>query len=591
MSNQFELGFRVPSQPQSSDGGVCPVRAHVGNASKYLARHYEECSRFHRMTDADKKILQSDLLERIADSRNLFQALRCTLRKGERAPGPDGERIHNTVIHRRRKLNKRLKALAGRIREGQLQAGRTRTTSIPKGSGGSTRQIEIQNCLDRIAHRAIVQILEPIVDPNLGKECFAFRPGRSRNEALATLAERVERGDQFVVLSDIRRAFDHVPLGPLIATIRKRLGQPVARLVRSVVGGRSRGQGIQTGSPLSGLLLNVLLDETLDARLRDRFPNSLWIRWADDIACVCRTMEEARNAYAAIVETLRPNGMELKGTPESDVSELSPRTDTAWLGMEVRLDEGRVRYRVAEESVQKVRDRIAKEMNAGDGVFRLQTILRALPAQWGAVEMEGDISEVIRHLREAAVEAGCSEVPKVEELLTAWRAARVRYTALRGLIRKEEEERDGGRGFASDQTRQRTGLLGHTRLRVPEDRRSTAVLRLSLVFDPSVGNGWATSITWDCHRSRRVQCGGLRNGRGQTAELHSLLQAVKQIPLWSRLFLAGFSPEFLNALRSRHLWLHTLRDRERRRVFPDWRYWIRLDRILVSQQIEILPLC
>ena len=59
-----------------------------------------------------------------------------------------------------------------------------RGVEIPKPGGGK-RQLGIPTVVDRLVQQAILQVLEPILDPTFSASSFGFRPGRSAHQALA----------------------------------------------------------------------------------------------------------------------------------------------------------------------------------------------------------------------------------------------------------------------------------------------------------------------------------------------------------------------------------------------------------------------
>jgi retron-type reverse transcriptase len=55
---------------------------------------------------------------------------------------------------------------------------------IPK-PGGGVRQLGIPSVVDRLVQQAILQVLQPILEPSFSASSFGFRPGRSAHDALA----------------------------------------------------------------------------------------------------------------------------------------------------------------------------------------------------------------------------------------------------------------------------------------------------------------------------------------------------------------------------------------------------------------------
>jgi RNA-directed DNA polymerase len=158
---------------------------------------------------------------------------------------------------------------------------------IPKPGGGE-RELGIPTVLDRLIQQALLQVLQPILDPTFSQHSYGFRPGRSAHDAVLAAQSFVQSGRRVVVDVDLEKFFDRVDHDILIDRLRKKIPDPgVIRLVRAylnadiVDGGvvLKRTRGTPQGGPLSPLLANVLLDE-VDKELEQR--GHAFCRYADD---------------------------------------------------------------------------------------------------------------------------------------------------------------------------------------------------------------------------------------------------------------------------------------------------------------------
>ena len=68
-----------------------------------------------------------------------------------------------------------------------------RGVEIPK-PGGGVRQLGIPTVVDRLVQQAILQVLEPLLDPTFSASSYGFRPGRGAHEALRQAQEYVADG-------------------------------------------------------------------------------------------------------------------------------------------------------------------------------------------------------------------------------------------------------------------------------------------------------------------------------------------------------------------------------------------------------------
>jgi len=146
---------------------------------------------------------------------------------------------------------------------------------------------------------------------------FAFRPDYNTWQALLSVRETYRRNDlPFLTIDDVRQAFDFVPIDELIKVVRaniedERLVDLIERIVRGHQG-KNRQVGIDQGSPLSPVLLNLLFCERLDRPFSIAAPAQPAFRYADNLAWLTKTVDEGvrmRNKAGELLAGLR---MQLK---------------------------------------------------------------------------------------------------------------------------------------------------------------------------------------------------------------------------------------------------------------------------------------
>jgi group II intron reverse transcriptase/maturase len=195
--------------------------------------------------------------------------------------------------------------LAQELREGRFRPCPPRIVSIAKADGGK-REITVYMMRDRVAHRALLQVLQARTDAAMSPVSFGYRPGRDVSMALVCVRSHLNTGWNWVADADIERCFDSIPHGLLLAEVERRLKDSSApKFVAQYLGwdrqARREGTGIPQGSALSPWLCNVYLWRLDDRMTKAGIP---MVRFADDFVLLARTREAVTEALAVCGETL-----------------------------------------------------------------------------------------------------------------------------------------------------------------------------------------------------------------------------------------------------------------------------------------------
>ena len=217
---------------------------------------------------------------------------------------------------------RKLAELADRLRRGKYRAGPYRQIEIAKKKGGA-RRLLIPSIEDRIVHTALAQVLTPVLEPQFEDSSYAYRPGRSVQQAVAAIVRWRKAGFWHVIEADIVGFFDNVKHDLLLGKLDKALaGQrgadEIVDLVALILEHQALqtgiiGRGVAQGSPLSPLLANLYLD-ALDEELDER--GVRLIRFADDFVVLCKKRKDAEHALQEVTAILAEHGLEMhaKGT-------------------------------------------------------------------------------------------------------------------------------------------------------------------------------------------------------------------------------------------------------------------------------------
>lgn len=231
---------------------------------------------------SDKRALTTQLMERICERDNLNKAYKRVV-SNDGAAGIDGMKVTD--------LKEWIKENKGRfirqLLDGTYKPQPVRRVMIPKPGGGE-RCLGIPTVTDRLVQQAILQVLDPIVDPTFSEYSYGFRKNRGAHQALKQASQYVESGHPYVVDMDIEKFFDTINHDMMMSRLARYVGDKrLLKIVRGfltsgmMVNGafEDREQGTPQGGPLSPLLANILLDD-LDKELERR--GHKFCRYADD---------------------------------------------------------------------------------------------------------------------------------------------------------------------------------------------------------------------------------------------------------------------------------------------------------------------
>jgi RNA-directed DNA polymerase len=288
---------------------------------------------------------------------NLMQALK-RVRANKGAAGVDGLDIDQTA----KLLVTAWPGIREQLLTGKYRPSPVKRVMIPKPDGGQ-RELGIPTVTDRLIQQALLQVLQPILDPGFSEHSYGFRPGRRAHDAVLAAQAYVQSGRTVVVDVDLEKFFDRVNHDILIDRLGRRIKDAgVIRLIRAYLNSgimidgvvQERDQGTPQGGPLSPLLANVLLDE-VDRELERR--GHCFVRYADDANVYVRS-QRAGERVMALLQNLY-GGLKLKiNEGKSAVASVFGRKFLGYSFWVARA--GEVKRRVADKPLATFRHRVRK---------------------------------------------------------------------------------------------------------------------------------------------------------------------------------------------------------------------------------------
>ncbi|HEU0080123.1 MAG TPA: reverse transcriptase domain-containing protein, partial [Longimicrobiaceae bacterium] len=177
-------------------------------------------------SEGNRALATAHLMERICERENLNRAYKRVMQNRGSA-GVDGMSVRDLgpwlAVHREELIRSLL--------EGSYQPQAVRGVEIPK-PGGGVRQLGIPTVVDRLVQQAILQVMDPLIDPTFSESSYGFRPGRSAHQALRKAQEYVAEGRAIVVDVDLEKFFDRVNHDVLMSRLARRVSDK--RLLRIV---------------------------------------------------------------------------------------------------------------------------------------------------------------------------------------------------------------------------------------------------------------------------------------------------------------------------------------------------------------------
>jgi RNA-directed DNA polymerase len=340
------------------------------------------------------------LMEKVVERSNVEAALK-RVKRNKGGPGVDGmtvDELHSWLV-------KNWEAVRAKLLDGNFQPTPVREQEIPKSDGG-VRKLGIPTVLDRLIQQAVLQVLQPMLDPTFSRHSHGFRPGRSAHDAVCEAQRYIQDGRRVVVDVDLEKFFDRVNHDVLMGKLEKRIGDKrLLGLIRRYLEAgvimangvvMERHEGTPQGGPLSPLLANVLLDE-VDKELERR--GLAFVRYADDL----NVYVGSKRAGGDAMELLK----RLYGRLKLRINESKSAVDRPWnrkfLGYSFWVAKGRVvKRRVAPRALETMKERVRgiTSRSGGRSLTSVFAELRSYLSGWKEYFRLADTPRIFQSLDE-----------------------------------------------------------------------------------------------------------------------------------------------------------------------------------------------
>jgi group II intron reverse transcriptase/maturase len=322
-------------------------------------------------------------MEQIVEGGNLRRALK-RVQQNEGSPGVDGRTVDDLPDD----LRAHWRTIREQLLSGRYQPSVVKRVEIPK-PGGGVRILGIPTVLDRFIQQAVLQVLQPAIDPTFSESSYGFRPGRRAHDAVCQAQRYVQSGRRWVVDVDLEQFFDRVHHDALMGLVAKHIADPRVRtLIRRYLEAGLMANGVVTerhegtpqGGPLSPLLANVLLD-VVDQQLERR--GHRFVRYADDCNVYVRSKRAAERVMVGLTRLYAMLKLRINPTK----SAVAPAWERSFLGYSFWVGPGKiVKRRVAPKALTKMKERVREitSRNGGRSLAQVAVLLRSYLVGWKA---------------------------------------------------------------------------------------------------------------------------------------------------------------------------------------------------------------
>ena len=277
----------------------------------------------HAKAKAEPEMRFHALYDKVWRMDFLTEAYR-QVRRNRGAAGVDGETFEDIEAYG---VERWLGELARELKDKTYTPKAVRQVLIPKKQKGKFRPLGIPCLRDRVVQTSAMLVLTPIFEADLGEEQYAYREGRSANDAVKRIHSLLNTGHQEVVDADLSNYFGEIPHAELMKSLARRISDgAMLGLIKSWLempveeddgkGGirrtnraKKQRKGSPQGSPISPILSSIYMRRFIvgwkHLGFAQRFQAHI-VNYADDICILGKAPAPVMlSAFTQIMERLK----------------------------------------------------------------------------------------------------------------------------------------------------------------------------------------------------------------------------------------------------------------------------------------------
>jgi RNA-directed DNA polymerase len=200
------------------DIGISTEEKHIGLMRRGLKQ---------TLIEGVKKMSGNMLMKKVCEMETLMNAWR-KVRSNKGVPGVD----FVTIQQFESSLMENLQQLSTQLSYDRYYPMPIKRIAIKKASGG-VRELGILTIQDRIAQRAVLDVIEPIYERIFLPCSYGFRPNRSVMDAIQKVLEYKDLGYDWIVDADVKSFFDTIDHSLMMQFVKREIDEaPILRLIQ-----------------------------------------------------------------------------------------------------------------------------------------------------------------------------------------------------------------------------------------------------------------------------------------------------------------------------------------------------------------------